>query len=61
MAACAVPNSRLKPFASAIDEGKILLMVDVPRHKVDEIHALLSRAHPEAVDKGVEPYIPAFP
>jgi hypothetical protein len=63
MAAAAVPNSRLKRFAAAIDAGKILLMVDVPRHKVDEIHALFGRTHPEAVDEGVEPQIqtPVFP
>jgi hypothetical protein len=61
MAAVAVPNSRLKQFAQAIEQGKILLMVDVPAHKVEEIHALLSRIHPEAADRGVEPHIPAFP
>ena len=61
MAAAAVPNSRLKRFAQAIEEGKILLMVDVPEHQVDEIHALLSRVHPEAADEGMEPNIPAFP
>ena len=61
MAAAAVPNSRLKRFAPAIDDGKILLMVDVPEHRVDEIHALLNRVHPEAADGGVEPNIPAFP
>jgi hypothetical protein len=61
MAAVAVPNSRLKRFAAAIEEGKILLMVDVPEHRVEEIHALLSRVHPEAADEGVEPNIPAFP
>jgi hypothetical protein len=61
MAAAAVPNSRLKRFESAIEEGKILLMVDVPEHQVEDIHALLSRVHPEAADEGVEPNIPAFP
>lgn len=61
MAAAAVPNSRLKRFAAAIEEGKILLMVDVPEHQVEEIHALLNRSHPEATDEGMEPNIPAFP
>ena len=61
MAAAAVPNSRLKRFEKAIEEGKILLMVDVPEHQVEEIHALLNRIHPEAADEGVEPNIPAFP
>jgi hypothetical protein len=61
MAAAAVPNSRLKRFAAELDQGKILLMVDVPLYQVDEIHALASRVHPEALDAGVEPRIPAFP
>ena len=61
MAAASIPNSRLKRFSTAIDEGKILLMVDVPEHRVEEINALLKRVHPEAADAGVEPNIPAFP
>lgn len=61
MAAASIPNSRLKRFAAAIDEGKILLMVDVPEHRVDAVRKLLNRMHPEAADEGVEPNIPAFP
>jgi len=61
MAAASVPNSRLKRFAAAIDDGKILLMVDVPEHRVEEVNALLNRTHPEAAYEGVEPNIPAFP
>jgi hypothetical protein len=61
MAAASIPNSRLKRFATAIDEGKILLMVDVPEHRVEQINALLHRIHPEATDEGAEPNIPAFP
>jgi hypothetical protein len=30
MAACAVPNSRLKPFHADIERGQVLMMVDVP-------------------------------
>jgi hypothetical protein len=61
MAAASIPNSRLKRFAAAIDEGKILLMVDVPEHRVEAVRILLNRMHPEAADAGVEPNIPAFP
>ena len=61
MAAASIPNSRLKALCPAIDQGKILLMVDVPEHRVEEIHTLLNRVHPEAADEGVEPNIPAFP
>jgi Protein of unknown function (DUF1269) len=61
MAAASIPNSRLKKFATAIDQGNILLMVDVPEHRVEAIHTLLNRVHPEAADGGVEPNIPVFP
>jgi hypothetical protein len=56
-----VPNSKLKRFADDIERGKILLMVDVPLQRVEEIQELLGRSHPEAVNRGIEPTVPAFP
>lgn len=61
LVALSVPNSRLKPFQKEIDEGKILLMVDVPSARVAEVQDLVRKRHPEAVDHGVEPTVPAFP
>jgi hypothetical protein len=55
------PNHRLKRFESAIEQGQILLMVDVPRSRVDDIESRLQTLHPEAHLEGVEPNIPAFP
>lgn len=55
------PNSALKRFEPEIEAGRILLMVDVPAARVEEIEQLIARRHPEAVDKGVEPSMPAFP
>lgn len=55
------PNSRLKAFKQAIDDGNILLMVDVPKERVDEITRLIKSHHPEADVKGIEATIPAFP
>lgn len=57
----AAPSQRLKRFQHAIEQGRILLMVDVPRSRVEEIEALLEAAHPEAHFEGVEPDMPAFP
>ena len=56
-----VPNSKLKRFAPDIEQGKILLMVDVPSQRVEEIQQLLERRHPEAMNRGIEPTVPAFP
>lgn len=56
-----IPNSRLKQFNEEIERGAILLMVDVPRERVDEIRDLVARHHPEAASRGIEPTVPAFP
>ncbi len=61
MIGISTPSERLKRFAPAIEQGKILLMVDVPRGRVEEIEERLQKLHPEARLEGVEPDIPAFP
>lgn len=61
MAAAAVPNSRLKPFNAEIASGKILLMVDVPYERVDDIRTLVTSRHPEIVLSAQETRYPAFP
>lgn len=55
------PNRDLLRFKPDIDAGRILLMLDVPASRVDEIRALVERSHPEARDYGEDPAIPAFP
>lgn len=61
MIGVSTPSNRLKRFEKAIEDGQILLMVDAPRSRVDEIEARLQALHPEAHLEGVEPNIPAFP
>jgi hypothetical protein len=61
MVGSAVPNSRLKQFESAIADGKILVMADVPQHRVNEVRESLGARHPEAEDRGIDPHIPEFP
>jgi hypothetical protein len=61
MVASAVPNSRLKGFQADVDAGRVLMMVDVPMRRVQEICDLVSARHPEATSRGFEPTIPAFP
>ena len=61
MIGISTPSERLKRFQPAIEQGQILLMVDVPRRRVEEIEARLEKLHPEAHLEGVEPDIPAFP
>jgi len=56
-----VPNSKLKRFADDIEQGKILLMVDVPLSRVEEIQERVQRGHPAAAWRGIEATVPAFP
>jgi hypothetical protein len=61
MVASSIPNSRLRSFESAINAGHILMMVDVPSGRVDEVGKRVASHHPEAMGSGIEPTIPAFP
>ena len=61
MIGISTPNTALKRFEAEIGEGRVLLMVDVPKGRVEEIQELVHRSHPEASDHGLEPTIPAFP
>ncbi len=56
-----VPNSRIHQFQDAIEQGELLMMVDVPKDRVDEIDDLVKKHHPEAEIEGTEPTIPPFP
>jgi len=56
-----VENTQLKDFQQAIEQGKLLLMVDVAKERVHEIEALLRKHHPEIDIKGIEPTLPVFP
>lgn len=61
MIGVSTPSKRLQRFAGALEQGKILLMVDVLMWRVEEIEARLRALHPEAHLEGAEPDIPAFP
>ena len=56
-----VGNTRLRRFEEAIDQGELLLMVDVPLARVDDISERIRQHHPTAQVEGTEPTIPAFP
>jgi hypothetical protein len=56
-----IPNSRLQRFQQAINDGHLLMMVDLPRGRVEEIEALVRGHHPDAEIEGTDPAVPAFP
>jgi hypothetical protein len=51
-------NSRLKQFEQAIEQGELLVLVDVPRERIEAIRKLVIRHHPEAEFEGIEPILP---
>ena len=60
MIGISIPSPRLQRFEGAIAQGRILLMVDLPRSRVRDIEALLRSSHPEARFEGEEPQVPAL-
>ena len=61
MIGSSAPNSALRQFQPEIEAGKVLLMVDVPFARVEEIRDRVAAHHPAAQWGGVAPQIPAFP
>jgi hypothetical protein len=61
MVGIGLPSSRIEKFETAIARGDPLMMIDVPRARVEEIEALVKRHHPESELEGIDPNIPIFP
>lgn len=61
MIGVSVPNSHLQKFHDAVEEGQLLMLIDVPKDQVENITNLIKDHHPEAKVKGTEPTVPAFP
>jgi hypothetical protein len=49
----ALPNSKFTEFQTELDEGKVLMMVDVPQKQVDDV-STLSHKYPDVVMKKQE-------
>lgn len=61
MIGLSAPSSRLKAFEDAIREGRILVIVDVPKKSEQAVVDLIVSHHPEAKVEGTEATVPAFP
>ena len=61
MIGSSVPNRQLDRFHDAIEQGQLLMLIDVPKTRVDEIAELVRSHYPQAHVEGTEPTIPAFP
>lgn len=61
MVGISIPNSRLKQFQQAVDDGRVLMLVDVPAGKIDVFKQSVIKHYPAVQFGGVEPGMPAFP
>ncbi len=61
MVGSGLPSSRLEKFERDINQGEVLVLIDVERTRVEEIEELVKKHHPEADIEGTEPMMPPFP
>lgn len=61
MLGISAPNSELKEYEQAVEQGQLLLLVDVPKERVEEVTQIITKHHPEAQVRGTEPTKPPFP
>lgn len=55
LAGAAFPSSRLSEFESAIGQGQVLIMADVPQEDIENYTALIKRLDPDVSVEGIEP------
>jgi hypothetical protein len=48
MIGSSTPSTHLEAFADEIERGKVLLIVDLPRRRADELSHMIRKHHPEA-------------
>ncbi|CCE25721.1 hypothetical protein [Methylotuvimicrobium alcaliphilum] len=58
LAGLQVGNSRVKDYADAIEHGQLLVLIDIPKQRIDAIKQLITKHHPEAEFEGIEPIMP---
>jgi hypothetical protein len=61
MNAAAIPNKKLEQYTDRIEQGQVLMMVDVPVRRMKEIEEMIAKRHPDFKFGGEEPPMLAFP
>jgi len=56
-----VPNQELKKFKKDIEDGQVLIIVDVPFNKVKHTEDLVLNSVPQVKFCGLDPTVPSFP
>ena len=58
LAGLQVGNSKVKKYAEAIEQGELLVMVDIAKERIEEISQLITKHHPKAEFEGIESLLP---
>lgn len=61
LAGASFPSSRLQEFEQEMENGKILVLVDVPKDEVENYERLIQREDPAVEIHGIEPTAPVIP
>jgi hypothetical protein len=56
MVGIGIGSRRIEQFREAVDNGQLLVMVDVPRARIEEVEAIIKSHHPEAECEGTDPH-----
>lgn len=54
MIGASTPSTHLEAFSDEIARGRVLLIVDVPRDRSDEVSRMIRQHHPEADARGID-------
>lgn len=58
LAGLQVGNSKVKKYEEAIESGELLVMVDIPKDRIEAMSQLIIKHHPSAQFEGIEPLLP---
>jgi uncharacterized membrane protein len=61
LVAASAPSKQLKSFERELEDNKILLMIDVPKKKIEQVLRLIIARHPEIDVRDADTTIPALP
>lgn len=53
-----VGNSKVRKYEEAIENGELLVMVDIAKDRIDEISEIITKHHSSAEFEGIEPLLP---
>lgn len=53
-----IGNSKLKKYEEAIENGELLVIIDIPKDRIEEISKIIVKHHPTVEFEGIESALP---